>query len=67
MATAIALAVLPYLAWRWRWAPLLFPVIAGFARVYVGAHLPLDVVGGWALGVVAACAVHLMFGVPDRV
>lgn len=26
------------------------------ARVYVGAHLPLDVVGGIAMGVVAACA-----------
>jgi undecaprenyl-diphosphatase len=34
--------------------------------VYVGAHLPLDVVGGWALGVAAACIVHLIFGVPDR-
>ena len=66
VATALVLAVLPYLAWRWRWGLLLFPVIVGFARVYVGAHLPLDVVGGWALGVVAACIVHLIFRVPDR-
>ena len=24
--------------------------ITGVARIYVGAHLPLDVAGGWALG-----------------
>jgi membrane-associated phospholipid phosphatase len=34
--------------------------------VYVGAHLPLDVVGGWAIGVFAASAVHLILGVPSR-
>jgi glycosyltransferase 2 family protein len=66
VAAALVCAVLPYLAWRWRWALLVFPVIVGFARVYVGAHLPLDVLGGWALGVAAACMAHLIFGVPER-
>ena len=28
----------------------------GLARVYVGAHLPYDVVGGWAIGVLSARA-----------
>ena len=27
------------------------PAAVGLARIYVGAHLPLDVLGGWALGV----------------
>jgi len=61
---AVVLAVIPYVSWRWRWALLAVPLIVGFARVYVGAHLPLDVLGGWAIGVTVACAVHLIFGVP---
>ena len=32
------------------------------ARVYVGAHLPLDVVGGAALGIAAGAAVRLLIG-----
>jgi undecaprenyl-diphosphatase len=36
-----------------------------FARVYVGAHLPLDIVGGVALGIAVAGAVRLAFGHPS--
>jgi undecaprenyl-diphosphatase len=32
------------------------------ARVYVGAHLPLDVVGGAALGIACGAAVRLLIG-----
>jgi membrane-associated phospholipid phosphatase len=35
-----------------------------FARVYTGAHLPLDVVSGAAIGVVVASCLHLLMGVP---
>lgn len=37
------------------------------ARVYSGAHLPLDVVGGAALGWAAGAAVHVARGTPARV
>lgn len=66
VSMALVLAVLPYLSGRWRWALLAIPLVVGFARVYVGAHLPLDVVGGWAIGVFAASGVHLILGVPNR-
>jgi undecaprenyl-diphosphatase len=34
------------------------------ARVYVGAHLPLDVVGGIGLGLAVGGAVRLLTGRP---
>ena len=67
VSAALAFAVLPYLPRRVRWWVLLIPLVVGFARVYVGAHLPLDIVGGWAIGTACAFAVHLVVGRPDLV
>jgi membrane-associated phospholipid phosphatase len=64
VAAAMVVAALPYLPRRWRWPVLLFPVFMACARVYVGAHLPLDVVSGAAIGAAAAAALHLALGVP---
>jgi undecaprenyl-diphosphatase len=64
VAAAVVVASLPYLPRRWRWPVLLLPVFMAFARVYVGAHLPLDVVSGAAIGVLVASALHLALGVP---
>jgi glycosyltransferase 2 family protein len=66
VSAAIVLVVIPYLIWRWRWALLVLPLTVAFARIYVGAHLPLDVVAGLAIGVIAACVVNLGLGVPPR-
>ena len=64
IAAAIVVAALPYLPRPWRWPVLLFPLFMAFARVYTGAHLPLDVVSGVAIGVVVASSLHLLLGVP---
>jgi membrane-associated phospholipid phosphatase len=51
--TAFALAAVlhPLLPGRWRWVAWLLAAAVGIARIYVGAHFPMDVIGGAALGV----------------
>jgi len=50
-----------------RSVPVLDPVLAvwaatvGLSRMYVGAHLPLDVLGGAALGLIVDAAIELAF------
>jgi undecaprenyl-diphosphatase len=64
VSAAICVGALPFVPARWRPALVAIPVIVAFARLYVGAHLPLDVVGGAALGVAVASLVRLAIGVP---
>jgi membrane-associated phospholipid phosphatase len=52
VAFAVATVVAPLLPRAWRWAPLGLATVVALTRVYYGAHLPLDVVGGAGLGVV---------------
>ena len=56
-------------AWPWLGRPArigctVLVVAVCLARVYVGAHLPLDVVGGAALGLAVAGGVRLLLGHP---
>ena len=52
VAFALATVVAPSLAGRWRIVPFALAAVVGLGRLVFGAHLPLDVVGGAALGVV---------------
>lgn len=60
VAFALAIVVFPYVSLRWRVAVTLLAVVVGLTRLYFGAHFPLDILGGAALGIAIAACVHLV-------
>jgi membrane-associated phospholipid phosphatase len=62
VSTALTVVSWPYLSAGWRLKAAALSAFVPFARMYVGAHFPLDVVGGSALGLAIGCAVNLVTG-----
>jgi undecaprenyl-diphosphatase len=54
IVTAVAGLLTPILPRRWKWVPWVFVAGNGMARIYVGAHNPLDIIGGIGVGLVIA-------------
>ncbi|MCU1381073.1 MAG: superfamily protein [Acidimicrobiales bacterium] len=66
LVAALAMLVSPYLHGRWKAVLWSCVGLVMVARVYVGAHNPLDVLCGAALGLAIGGVLNLLSGVPGR-
>jgi membrane-associated phospholipid phosphatase len=64
VAAALTVVVAVHLSKRWAIAAVILACAVMFGRMYVGAHLPLDLVGGAALGAIAGGVANLL--IPPR-
>jgi membrane-associated phospholipid phosphatase len=62
VAFALAAALGPSLPRRWQPVAAGAAIVVGAARVYAGAHLPLDVIGGAGLGLLLGTLSRWAFG-----
>lgn len=65
--SAACATVLYYqIAPRYRKYLLLAVLLVGISRMYLGAHFPLDIVGGWALGALIGAVTVTAFGLSNK-
>jgi membrane-associated phospholipid phosphatase len=67
LVTSLAFIATAHLRGHWRLVPWVIVLVVAVARIYLGAHNPLDVIGGLGLGLAVGAIVNLAVGVPRRV
>lgn len=64
IAFGIVVLLAPYLHRRWLLVVVALAALNSVARVYLGGHAPLDVVGGAAAGAAVGALLNVLVGVP---
>jgi membrane-associated phospholipid phosphatase len=60
IATALGLTVWLYVSWPLRIVSALFISAVAWSRMFLGVHAPLDIIGGFAVGMIVVALVHLL-------
>lgn len=60
IVTVITLMLFPYMPKGWRWVVALLIPLMGLSRIYLGVHLPLDIVGGFMVGLFVVASMRML-------